>query len=205
MPPYEFSTAALLTRISIGVPLSEAAAFATVSSLATSRLRISTRPVSFCSAANSPLALLARCAAITLSPCARKARVSARPMPRLAPVIRTVAMRIPPHCGRVELGVKPAHSDARFSFPAGTCMSPVIDPALKFMLDAIFPPDGPDRNILGAAGYRDALRATRQPDPPYPLARIEDVKVAGAAGPIGARLYAPSHEKDLPCILYIHG
>lgn len=73
------------------------------------------------------------------------------------------------------------------------------------MLDAIFPPDGPDRNVLGAAGYREALRATRQPDPPYPLARIEDVTVAGAVGPIGARLYAPSHAKGLPCILYIHG
>lgn len=84
-------------------------------------------------------------------------------------------------------------------------MSPVIDPALRFMLDTIFPPDGPDRNVLGAAGYRDALRATRQPDPPYPLARIEDVTVAGAAGAIGARLYAPSQAKGLPCILYIHG
>lgn len=84
-------------------------------------------------------------------------------------------------------------------------MSPAIDPELRFMLDAIFPSDGPDRNVLGAAGYRDALRATRQPDPPYPLARIEDVKVAGAAGPIGARLYVPSRDKGLPCILYIHG
>jgi acetyl esterase len=84
-------------------------------------------------------------------------------------------------------------------------MSPAIDPELRFMLDTIFPPDGPDRNVLGAAGYRDALRATQPPDPPYPLARVEDVKVPGAAGPIGARLYAPSLAKGLPCILFIHG
>jgi acetyl esterase len=80
-----------------------------------------------------------------------------------------------------------------------------MDAALKAMIDAIFPAGGPDRNVLGAAGYRKALQETRVPDPFYPLARIEDVKVAGATGPIGARLYASSHEKGLPCILYIHG
>ncbi len=84
-------------------------------------------------------------------------------------------------------------------------MSQAMAPALKAMIDAIFPADGPDRNLLGAAGYREALRAAHVPDPPYPLARIEDVRVAGAAGPIGARLYAPSRDKGLPCILYIHG
>lgn len=80
-----------------------------------------------------------------------------------------------------------------------------ITPALKAMIDAIFPADGPDWKSMAPAAYRKALQETRVPDPPYPLARIEDVTVAGAAGPIAARLYADSHEKNLPCILYIHG
>ena len=80
-----------------------------------------------------------------------------------------------------------------------------ISPALKTMIEAIFPADGPDWKTLGPAGFRRALQETRVPDPPYPLARVEDVTVAGAEGPIAARLYADSHEKNLPCILYIHG
>ncbi|HWA50867.1 MAG TPA: alpha/beta hydrolase, partial [Dongiaceae bacterium] len=80
-----------------------------------------------------------------------------------------------------------------------------MNPALKAMIDAIFPADGPDWRSMPAAAYRKALQETRVPDPPYPLPRIEDVKVAGAGGPIAARFYAPSREKGLPCILYIHG
>lgn len=79
------------------------------------------------------------------------------------------------------------------------------DPALQAQIDAIFPPDGPDYRDLGPAELRAALRAAREPDPPYPLERIEDLTVDGADGPIAARLYAPSREKGLPCILYIHG
>ena len=84
-------------------------------------------------------------------------------------------------------------------------MSPNIPPPLKAMIEAIFPPDRPDRDALGAAGYRAALRAARQPGPDYPLVRVENLMVAGAAGPIPARLYASSGDKGLPCILYIHG
>lgn len=80
-----------------------------------------------------------------------------------------------------------------------------ITPALQAMIDAIFPPDGPDWKTLGPAGFRQALIDTRLPDPPYPLARVEEVTVAGATGPMKARLYADSLAKNLPCILYIHG
>ena len=80
-----------------------------------------------------------------------------------------------------------------------------ITPALKAMIDAIFPADGPDWKSMSPAAYRKALQETRQPDPPYPLARVEDVTVAGAAGPMKARLYADSLARNLPCILYIHG
>jgi acetyl esterase len=84
-------------------------------------------------------------------------------------------------------------------------MSPATDPALKSMIDAIFPPDGPDWRTMAPAAYRAALKETQEPDPPYPLARIENLTVPGAAGPIAARLYADSHAPNLPCILYIHG
>lgn len=80
-----------------------------------------------------------------------------------------------------------------------------MNPELKAMIDAIFPPEGPDWRKMEAAAYRTALQETREPDPPYPLARIEDLTVPGAVGPIAARLYADRHARDLPCILYIHG
>ena len=37
-----------------------------------------------------------------------------------------------------------------------------MNPALKAMIDAIFPADGPDRNVLGAAGYRKAVQETME-------------------------------------------
>src|SRR5262245_44784691 len=80
-----------------------------------------------------------------------------------------------------------------------------ISPALKTMIDTIFPADGPDWKTLGPARFRQALIDTREEDPPYPIARVETVTVAGAAGPMQARLYADSHAKNLPVVLYIHG
>ncbi len=41
--------------------------------------------------------------------------------------------------------------------------------------------------------------------PRAPLARVEDVRVPGAHGPLDARLYAPSPEPGLPLLLYLHG
>lgn len=80
-----------------------------------------------------------------------------------------------------------------------------ISPALKTMIETIFPPDGPDWRTLGPAGFRQALIETRVPDAPYPIARVEELAVPGAAGPMQARFYADSDAKNLPCVLYIHG
>lgn len=38
-----------------------------------------------------------------------------------------------------------------------------------------------------------------------PVARVEDLTLAGPAGPIPARLYAPSSRAPLPCLVYFHG
>lgn len=40
--------------------------------------------------------------------------------------------------------------------------------------------------------------------PRAPLARVQDLSVPGPAGPLPARLYAPSHAR-LPVLLYLHG
>jgi len=38
-----------------------------------------------------------------------------------------------------------------------------------------------------------------------PVARVEDITLAGPAGAIPARLYAPASEEPLPCVLFFHG
>lgn len=41
--------------------------------------------------------------------------------------------------------------------------------------------------------------------PPLPLARVENFHIPGPAGLIPARLWAASHEANLPVLLYLHG
>jgi len=38
-----------------------------------------------------------------------------------------------------------------------------------------------------------------------PVARVEEITLAGPAGAIPARLYAPASDGPLPCVLYFHG
>jgi len=55
---------------------------------------------------------------------------------------------------------------------------------------------------------RQQLRTmvTLMDEPAPPLARIEDVRIPGPAGPIPARLYAPrAGGAPLPCVAYFHG
>jgi len=41
--------------------------------------------------------------------------------------------------------------------------------------------------------------------PRAPVSRVENLQLPGADGPLAARLYAPSDEKNLPVLLYLHG
>src|SRR5688572_22526334 len=54
---------------------------------------------------------------------------------------------------------------------------------------------------------RQQLRTmvTLMDEPAPPLARIEDVRIPGPAGPIPARIYAASTGTPLPCVTYFHG
>ena len=54
---------------------------------------------------------------------------------------------------------------------------------------------------------RQQLRTmvTLMDEPAPALARIEDITIPGPAGPIPARLYAPSTGAPLPCVAYFHG
>jgi acetyl esterase len=54
---------------------------------------------------------------------------------------------------------------------------------------------------------RQQLRTmvTLMDEPAPALARIEDVTIPGPAGPIPARVYAPSPGTPLPCVAYFHG
>jgi acetyl esterase/lipase len=54
---------------------------------------------------------------------------------------------------------------------------------------------------------RQQLRTmvTLMDEPAPPLARIEDIRIPGPAGPLPARLYAASTGTPLPCVAYFHG
>jgi len=41
--------------------------------------------------------------------------------------------------------------------------------------------------------------------PRAPVSRVENLQLPGADGPLAARRYAPSDEKNLPVLLYLHG
>src|ERR1700761_991275 len=84
-----------------------------------------------------------------------------------------------------------------------------IDPGIQAMLDANRPPEGlPPLDQLPAemvrAGYRMQRTATDQSAPKDVI--IRDLKVMGAAGEIGARLYTPPGAgATTPGLVYFHG
>lgn len=82
----------------------------------------------------------------------------------------------------------------------------LLTPAMSGLLDRIsragyapfhaLTPEAARRAYVAAAEVLDVPRA--------PLQRLLDLDVPGAAGPLGARLYAPSDDR-LPLLLYLHG
>jgi len=52
----------------------------------------------------------------------------------------------------------------------------------------------------------EAVRATRKPGPAGPeVYRVDDMDVAGPAGPVPVRIYWPSAESNLPILVWYHG
>ena len=64
----------------------------------------------------------------------------------------------------------------------------------------------PAMHTLSVEEARIASAAGRiQPDPPEPVARIEDFAIPGPAGDIPVRLYSPDPDTQLPAVVYYHG
>ena len=64
----------------------------------------------------------------------------------------------------------------------------------------------PAMHTLSVEEARISSAAGRiQPDPPEPVARIEDFTIPGPAGDIPVRLYSPDPDTQLPAVVYYHG
>jgi acetyl esterase len=64
----------------------------------------------------------------------------------------------------------------------------------------------PAMHTLSVEEARISSAAARiQPDPPEPVARIEDFTIPGPAGDIPVRLYSPDPDTQLPVLVYYHG
>jgi acetyl esterase len=83
----------------------------------------------------------------------------------------------------------------------------MLDPYFKAMLDAAAATGGEPLQALGARGAREFYRSLAlDGDVNFPDLVIRDLDVAGAAGPIKARLYAPkSAPTPGPGLVYYHG
>ena len=83
----------------------------------------------------------------------------------------------------------------------------MLDPYFKAMLDAAAEAGGPGIETLGAQGAREFYRSLGlDGDVSFADLDIHDLTVAGAAGPLKARLYAPKAAKTPgPGLIYYHG
>ena len=64
----------------------------------------------------------------------------------------------------------------------------------------------PAMHTLSVEEARISSAAGRiQPDPPEPVARVEDFTIPGPAGDIPVRLYSPDPDAQLPAMVYYHG
>ena len=79
-----------------------------------------------------------------------------------------------------------------------------LDPIVKIICDQANAQDGPPIHTLSPLEARTAYEAMR-PTTAQDLARVEDITVRGAEGPMRARLYAPRAEAPLPVVVYLHG
>lgn len=63
----------------------------------------------------------------------------------------------------------------------------------------------PDFSRLGAVDYRQFSDNLMPPIPGEPMAEVRELRVAGAAGELDARLYRPQARDDLPLLVFFHG
>jgi acetyl esterase len=92
---------------------------------------------------------------------------------------------------------------ARFSSPEARMTTP-LDPVIAQIIP-LLPLRDPD--TMTPASARDALSAlaaARAAVPPPAVARVDDIAVNGAAGPLAARVYRTSAERS-PTVVFFHG
>ncbi|AZD86959.1 Hydrolase, alpha/beta fold family [Pseudomonas chlororaphis subsp. aureofaciens] len=63
----------------------------------------------------------------------------------------------------------------------------------------------PDFGSLDAAQYRQFADSMMAAPPGLPMHEVRDLRVAGAAGELPARLYRPLAQKGLPLLVFFHG
>lgn len=80
----------------------------------------------------------------------------------------------------------------------------MIDPILQQMIDGMAASGFVLPDPMTAEGLRAALN-TPFPMAPIDVAEVRDIEVAGAAGPIAARLYHPLPGRVLPVAVLMHG
>lgn len=84
---------------------------------------------------------------------------------------------------------------------------PPLTPQVRAMLDKMRQAAMPPLYTLpveqARASYRAGVGAMELPHVAVP--RVENIEIPGAAGPIRARLWAPSNDPCLPVLLYLHG
>lgn len=86
-------------------------------------------------------------------------------------------------------------------------MATALDPQMKLMLDA-FNAAGPmflraETPEQARAKMRALMEAN--PIPPEQIYRVEDRRIPGAAGEIGARVYTPQVDSTMGVLVYFHG
>lgn len=79
-----------------------------------------------------------------------------------------------------------------------------LDPQIAALLQQMNAQPAPDYARMDAASMR--LANTMPPlCAPTPLAEVRELSVAGAAGPLAARLYRPLAQDGLPLVVFFHG
>ena len=79
-----------------------------------------------------------------------------------------------------------------------------LDPQIAALLEQMTAQPAPDFAHLDAETLRQAS-AMPPLCAPTPLAEVRELSVAGAAGPLAARLYRPQAQAGLPLVVFFHG
>lgn len=84
-------------------------------------------------------------------------------------------------------------------------LDPHIAAVLQMMADAGRPPMYEGTAAVARTAYLALTFGTRTAEQTIPVAQVQDLTVAGAAGPLKARLYRPEGAGPFPTVAFFHG